>query len=69
MDSLPDSGSKYPTIVHVSAFQMYTEEPSAKATVLLQLQSRRFESGREQMSTQMIYFAWFKKHFLTLTCI
>lgn len=60
MGSLPVSGSKAPTIVHVSAFQMYTEEPSANATVLLQLQSRRFESKREQMSTHMIYFARFK---------
>lgn len=66
MDSLPVGASKDPTFVHVSAFQMCTQQPSAKATVLLQLQSRRFESEREQMSTEMIDSASFKKHFLTL---
>lgn len=48
IDSCPDSGSgsKYPTTVCVSAFQMYTEEPSAKATILWELQSRRLQSER-----------------------
>lgn len=54
---------KIPPSCTFSAFQMCTQQPSAKATVLLQLQSRRFESEREQMSTEMIYFASFKKTF------